>query len=68
MKPLSIRIRDLTIQQYEKYINTQEDEVNCMIYDYLHRHETISDQKIAEIVECVRELYDDLPEGNLYGY
>ena len=50
------------------WINTQEDEVNCMIYDYLHRHQTISDQKIAEIVECVRELYDDLPEGNLYGY
>lgn len=50
------------------WTDTQENEVNCMIYDYLHAHETISDRMIAEIVADVRREYDYLPEGNLYGY
>lgn len=51
-----------------KWNETQEDEINCMIYDYLHRHETISDNMIAEIVRGVKVEYSDLPEGDLYGY
>lgn len=47
---------------------TQEDEVNCRIYEYLHTHDTISDTKISEIVSFVKSEYDDFPEGDLYGY
>lgn len=47
---------------------TMEDEVNCRILEYLHVHETISDQKISEIVAEVRENYSVYPEGELYGY
>lgn len=47
---------------------TQEDEVNCRIYEYLSTHDEISEQKIHEIVDFVRENYSDFPEGNLYGY
>lgn len=47
---------------------TQEDEINCMIYDYLHTHETISNSMIKEIVKGVKEEYSGLPEGNLYGF
>lgn len=55
---------------HEKFgwVDTQENEVNCRIYEYLHSHETISDEQIAEIVRFVREQYGDLPEGDLYGY
>lgn len=47
---------------------TQEDEVNCRIYEYLHTHETISDAKISEIVSFVKSEYDNFIEGDLYGY
>lgn len=47
---------------------TQEDEVNCRIYEYLHSHEEISDNKIQEIVNFVRGNYSGDAEGDLYGY
>ena len=47
---------------------TQEDEINCRIYEYLSTHDEISEQKIHEIVDFVQEHYSDFPEGNLYGY
>ena len=47
---------------------TQEDEINCRIYEYLSTHDKITEQKIHEIVDFVREYYSDFPEGNLYGY
>lgn len=47
---------------------TQEDEVNCRIYEYLHSHETISEDEIKSIVDFVREKYSEDPEGDLYGY
>ena len=47
---------------------TQEDEVNCRIYEYLHSHETISEDEIKSIVDFVRENYSEDPEGDLYGY
>lgn len=47
---------------------TQEDEVNCRIYEYLHSHKTISESKIKSIVDYVRENYSEDPEGDLYGY
>ena len=47
---------------------TQEDEVNCRIYEYLHSHETISESKIKSIVDFVRENYSEDPEGEFYGY
>ena len=48
--------------------HTQEDEINCRIYEYLSTHDEISEHKIREIVDFVREHYSDFPEGNLYGY
>lgn len=55
---------------HEKFnwLDNQEDEVNCRIYEYLHSHETISNEKIQEIVDEVKEYYSFLPEGDLYGY
>ena len=47
---------------------TQEDEINCRIYEYLHSHESISDGMIRSIVDFVRDNYSEDPEGNLYGY
>ena len=47
---------------------TMEDEINCMIYDYLHIHESISQDAIKEIVSFVKSEYSDLPKGVLYGY
>lgn len=48
--------------------HTQEDEINCRIYEYLSTHDEISEHKIREIVDFVRDHYSDFPEGNLYGY
>lgn len=55
---------------HEKFswVDTQEGEVNCRIYEYLHSHEAISEEKISEIVNEVREYYSYFPEGDLYGY
>lgn len=55
---------------HEKFswVDTQEGEVNCRIYEYLHSHETISEEKVSEMVNEVREYYSYLPEGDLYGY
>lgn len=47
---------------------TQEDEVNCRIYEYLHSHESISDDKIKSIVDFVKQHYSEDPEGDFYGY
>lgn len=47
---------------------TQEHEVNCRIYEYLHSHNTISENQISQIVEFVKKEYSDFPEGDLYGY
>lgn len=47
---------------------TQEDEVNCRIYEYLHSHETISDTKIKSIVAFVKKKYSGDPRGDFYGY
>lgn len=47
---------------------TQEDEINCRIYEYLHSHEEISNNKIQEIVDFVRQKYSEYPKGDLYGY
>ncbi len=48
--------------------NTQEDEINCRIYEYFHTHDSITEDKIKEIVDFVKEYYPDLPRGDLYGY
>lgn len=48
--------------------NTQEDEINCRIYEYFHTHDSITEDKIKEIVNFVKEYYPDLPRGDLYGY
>ena len=48
--------------------NTQEDEINCRIYEYFHTHDSITEDKIKEIVDFVKEYYTDLPRGDLYGY
>ena len=47
---------------------TQEDEVNCRIYEYLHSHESISDDNIKSIVDFVKQHYSEDPEGDFYGY
>ena len=46
----------------------QEGEINCRIMEYLHSHESISNEKITEIVNFVKREYADLPKGELYGY
>ena len=48
--------------------DTQEGEVNCRIYEYLHSHKNISEDKIKEIVDFVKEYYSYFPKGDLYGY
>ena len=48
--------------------STQEDEINCRLMEYFHRHDTISDREISRIVDFVRREYDCFPEGDLYGY
>lgn len=50
------------------WTDTQEGEINCRIYEYLHSHKTISNDTIKEIVEFVKENYSYFPEGDLYGY
>lgn len=50
------------------WTDTQEGEINCRIYEYLHSHKTISNETIKEIVEFVKENYSYFPEGDLYGY
>lgn len=58
-------IHEISHRQYN-WNETQEDEVNCRLMEYLHTHESISDEKIREFVDFVRENYSYLPEGNLY--
>lgn len=60
-------IHEFAHEKFE-WVDTQENEVNCRIYEYLHSHDTISKDQISEIVKFVREEYSDLPEGDLYGY
>ena len=48
--------------------NTQEDEINCRIYEYFHTHDSITEEKIKSIVDFVKKYYSDLPRGDLYGY
>ncbi|MBQ9956468.1 MAG: hypothetical protein IJO99_02765 [Ruminococcus sp.] len=57
-----------TAHRQFSWCETQEDEINCRIYEYLHSHETISNSKIREIVDFVRVNYANLPKGDLYGY
>ncbi len=57
-----------TAHRQFSWCETQEDEINCRIYEYLHSHETISNSKIREIVDFVRMNYANLPKGDLYGY
>ena len=47
---------------------TQEDEINCRLMEYFHRHKSISNKEIAKIVDFVRREYSCFPEGDLYGY
>lgn len=58
-------VHEVSHRQYN-WRKTQEDEVNCMLMEYLHTHEDISDEKIKEFIDFVRENYSYLPEGNLY--
>ncbi len=48
--------------------HTQENEVNCYLYELLHTQSDITEKDIRFIVNFVRENYSHLPEGNLYGY
>lgn len=41
------------------WVNTQEDEVNCRLYEYFHAHKTVSENTIREIVDFVRQNYSD---------
>lgn len=47
---------------------TQEDEINCRLYEHFHKHEEISDDEISKIVDFVRREYSEYPQGELYGY
>lgn len=60
-------IHEFAHEKFE-WVDTQENEVNCRIYEYLHSHDTISKDQISEIVKFVKEEYSELPEGDLYGY
>lgn len=47
---------------------TQESEINCYLMERLHAAGDLDEEDIEEIVAFVKANYDNLPEGELYGY
>lgn len=47
---------------------TKEAEVNCKIMEVIHSKGDITESELERIVAQVKLEYNDLPEGDLYGY